>query len=464
MFQNFIEKTTTLQSDMSIEYQGISQGLIFSNTGMRGKKYFLITLKSVLQALKDIKNNLSKFESHTRYVEGDWRDLFPKYLTDPTTIAMSTVQTLPLFNLLSKIIHLSNDIAVSDFDDKKILLSETALDVTIKYLEAQIPTTPPAIKRVGAIQGENIIFYGAPGTGKSYTVDAQLHGNLFRRTVFHSETQYADFVGSLKPVIETVSEGAGTREFITYKFIPGPFTEAYIDALNNPAQHVILVIEEINRAQAAAVFGELFQLLDRDENGNGQYAVDATDPMLSNYIKNNVANETASIPLKMPANLSLLATMNSSDQAVMPMDTAFKRRWKFCYIKLDFSVCAEGNIPISNGVETFPISWKKFALVLNNEFAKINIPEDRHFGPFFIQNHELSDVKSATATLTGKLLLYIWDDMLRHRNRSDIFHENIFTFGQLINRYESKEIIFNSEVQSQLMSEANNMSRGEQTE
>jgi hypothetical protein len=225
-----------------------------------------------------------------------------------------------------------------------------------------------------------------------------------------------------------------------------------------------LVIEEINRAQAAAVFGELFQLLDRDANGNGQYSIDATDPMLSNYIKNKVTNETASIPLRMPANLSLLATMNSSDQAVMPMDTAFKRRWKFCYTKLDFSVCAEGNIPITNGVKTLPISWRKFATVLNNEFSKINIPEDRHFGPFFIQNHELIDVNSARATLTGKLLLYIWDDMLRHRNRSDIFHENIFTFGELINRYESQGVIFNTEVQSQLMLEAGDVSRDEKTE
>lgn len=186
--------------------------------------------------------------------------------------------------------------------------------------------------------GVNRIYYGAPGTGKSYSINQVVKGHKVYRTVFHPDTQYVDFVGGLKP-----SMG---EEGIEYTFRPGPFTTAYIDALNSPDSHVFLIIEELNRAAAAAVFGELFQLLDRDKNGDSIYSIDISDPDMQQYI-DALAKVGSCGKLKLPSNLSILASMNSSDQAVMPMDTAFKRRWLFEYLPINYNEATPGCSPLT---------------------------------------------------------------------------------------------------------------------
>ncbi|MDV5263103.1 hypothetical protein [Acinetobacter baumannii] len=134
--------------------------------------------------------------------------------------------------------------------------------------------------------------------------------------------------------------------------------------------------------------------------------------------------------------------MNSSDQAVMPLDTAFKRRWKFEYMPLDFSTSPSGYFKINTESGEKTVSWSQFAQVVNLILSTLSIPEDRHLGPWFVNENEIFDQKNAKKTLTGKVLMYIWDDVLRHSERSALFNTDIKTFGSLVKKIENNEIIF----------------------
>lgn len=290
----------------------------------------------------------------------------------------------------------------------------------------------------GVKSGANKIYYGAPGTGKSYTINSQTRAGTKVITVFHPDTQYSDFVGALKPKM--------SGQNITYEFRPGPFTKALILALNKPKEHLYLIIEEINRAPAAAVFGELFQLLDRKEGGRSQYDIDAADPDMLDYINMNL-NRGSVGKLFIPENLSLLATMNSSDQAVMPLDTAFKRRWSFEYLKIDFN-----NPEVPQQVITLKttdgsdwmISWADFAeKIINAQLKSIRVPEDRLLGPFFLDHVEMSSPQQALDSISGKLFVYLWDDVLRHKGTNHIFASDLVTFGDLHHHFrEGKRGVF----------------------
>ena len=300
--------------------------------------------------------------------------------------------------------------------------------------------------------GRNEIIYGAPGTGKSHSIKLEIDSENAAEitTVFHADTQYSDFVGSLKPT-EKNEDG---RTQITYKFRPGPFTDAYVKAVNHPSEKVYLVIEEINRAPAAAVFGEIFQLLDRSETGESSYSIKPADPDMLSYIASETGEKCTK--LKLPANLFLSATMNSSDQAVMPMDTAFKRRWSFRYMKIDFAAPGVPDAEITlfldeHGSEkqgNYTISWKDFAeKVINHMLKEFGVAEDRLIGPFFLTSEELENTETAREALRGKLFPYIWDDVLRHmpNERARLFGD-VQTYGDLYARFEQEQSVFSEEV------------------
>ena len=440
----FSSSCDMLPGKMDFNYHAAAPSIEFSNTGARGKKYFVITLHALLQTLKDIQNNLPEFLPHTTYVEKNWRDLFSAHLTDHAVNALSTVQTLPLFSVISKTLHVTNNLK-NEFDENHMSLSAAHIDKAISEVESMIPDASELTKASKGVQGKktgkgvNQIYYGAPGTGKSYSIDKAVVDDFTIRTVFHADTQNSDFIGCLKPVIE--------KDEITYKFRSGPFTDAVVNALIDPEHHYWLVIEEINRAPAAAVFGEIFQLLDRDENGNSKYQIDIADPdMLVDINKRLEGSDIGSIyKLYIPGNLSVLATMNSSDQAVMPMDTAFKRRWQFKYIALDFDHdYAKGTLPIPDGngsvIET---AWKDFATAINSILSENSIPEDRHLGPFFLSEEEMVvDGDDRKEILTGKLFMYLWDDVLRHGYRETIFLPEIKTYGQLNKMFNEDKDVF----------------------
>ena len=306
-------------------------------------------------------------------------------------------------------------------------------------------------KKVGNIHdanviGKNEICYGAPGVGKSYSIDNEVDLSRTIRTVFHADTQHSDFVGCLKPYMDN-----STPPKVTYSFRPGPFVNALIAASNNPNQHHWLVIEEINRAPAAAVFGDIFLLLDRNpSSGASELAVTVSDPDMLHYINVETNAAFADGNIKIPRNLSLLATMNSSDQAVMPMDTAFKRRWQFKYMPLDLSngsPCAKGNLSVPSKSGQLEVEWRLFAEAVNKLLTEEHIPEDKHLGPFFLSCEELLQHNRQSA-LSGKLFVYLWDDVLRHGRQNILFHDSIKTFGQLNTLFSQNRPIFNDEFYS----------------
>lgn len=288
--------------------------------------------------------------------------------------------------------------------------------------------------------GENIIYYGAPGTGKSYAIDEIVKITKHVSTVFHPDTQYSDFVGCLKPTMN------GTD--VEYRFREGPFCKILKVAHDNSQEHCYLIIEEINRASAAAVFGEIFQLLDRKPNGGSRYGVDINDPDMLSYLDINAPSVIMDGQLKLPSNLSIYATMNSSDQAVMPMDTAFKRRWRFEYKSIDFDSCASGSFTILNSdKKPLSISWKNFAISINECLADQGIPEDRHLGPWFLNTEELSEERAVNKVLTGKLFMYLWDDVLRHGLQDAVFDtSNSKNYGQLVHNFNSGVSVFSEEL------------------
>lgn len=297
-------------------------------------------------------------------------------------------------------------------------------------------------------KGKNKIFYGAPGTGKSHSIDKITKHSCRYTTVFHPDTQYSDFVGALKPVMVD----ANGEKKISYEFRPGPFTKALIEAINKPSKHVYLVIEELNRAPSAAVFGEIFQLLDRDMKGESQYKIEASDPDMLLHIKENLNEPDKFNELYLPSNLSILATMNSSDQSVMPMDTAFKRRWLFEYLPIDFTQAGNGNFKLTFTDGTQPeVPWKVFAEVVNDTLSFLQVPEDRLLGHRFVSDEELTTIVEANNTLKGKILVYLWDDVLRHGKRDVIFNTSVAgTFGQLSHQFGEGNPIFSESFEAKL--------------
>lgn len=297
-----------------------------------------------------------------------------------------------------------------------------------------VDATPPAktdsVSPERLKGGENIIYYGAPGTGKSFTVDERSRHDEVFRTVFHPDVQNSDFVGTLKPVRD--------NDEITYRFSPGPFSLALVEAINNPRKKVWLIIEELNRAPAAAVFGDLFLLLDRDDNGRGEYDVNfPTEEFAAWY---EIKTEDSSGKIRIPSNLWIAATMNSADQGVFPIDTAFRRRWNQIYIPVNYDSGPDGTVKcVTTGDTEAGVEWRIFIKTLNEHLSReLQTAEDRLVGPWFIKDAELGD----DGILPGKVLIYLWDDLLRHHGRESVFRPDILTYGDLTKRVENGKPVF----------------------
>ncbi|MCH1962322.1 AAA family ATPase [Clostridium perfringens] len=306
-------------------------------------------------------------------------------------------------------------------------------DKAIEYLNKKIGQTYDN-KEFGYIKDTkkklyNRIVFGAPGTGKSYKIksdikEAGLQKNQYKRVTFHPNYTYSKFVGSYKPV--------GEGEDIGYKFIGGPFLDILIESLKDEKHKIphVLVIEEINRANPAAVFGDVFQLLDRDSNGKSIYNIDMSDEM-KNYVNNRLEEygmEEIS-ELYIPSNMYIWATMNSADQGVYPMDSAFKRRWSFEYIGIDENEeRIKGN---EYGIIELPTKeldsennriykkyvWNDVRKAINNELKNSRINEDKLLGPFFLSEKELKESRENFDNIfKSKVLMYLYEDILKHKN------------------------------------------------
>ncbi|TPS02376.1 hypothetical protein FJV11_18680, partial [Acinetobacter baumannii] len=236
-----------------------------------------------------------------------------------------------------------------------------------------------------------------------------------------------------------------------YSFRKGPFIQILEKALLHPDTHYFLVIEELNRANTAAVFGEIFQLLDRDDEGKSEYPILIQDEDLYDALKETLDSEHDFIvkrQLMIPSNLSIIATMNSSDQAVFPLDTAFKRRWIFEYLPIDFTNCATGEVPIHHA-DLPHVEWKTLAQTINTVLVQLKVIEDKLIGPWFIKDSDLVDGQ-AEQTFIGKICSYLWDDALKYKNKDEIFRNDIHGYGELYQRYSDQKPIFSEKFMQML--------------
>ena len=334
--------------------------------------------------------------------------------------------------------------------DKEKSLEFDEIDERKEFVKRMVSEDEIKEKKVG---GYNKIYYGAPGTGKSYEIDNVVLKGLSEeekkerviRITFHPEYTYSDFIGQLIPIIEKDSEG---NDKITYDFKIGPFTLALKKA-HETNDMIYLVIEEMSRGNCAAIFGDIFQLLDRNEEGESTYEI-------TNDIIADKAFGNKDIKIKIPTNLTILGTVNTSDQNVYVMDTAFKRRFEWKYIPIipvpeeDKSKGYKNNedIELKNGDEVKRYKWVDFYMALNkfissNEY--LGLGEDKQIGQFFIKFD--SEEEKDREKIENKLLHYLWFDIQESSFKSDkkLFAETITDFGDLFIKYTTNAQIFSDD-------------------
>ena len=308
------------------------------------------------------------------------------------------------------------------------------------------------------ITGCNVLLYGVPGSGKSWTIEHEYCklGSIVERLVFHPDYTYSDFIGQILPAVAEDGQ-------VSYKFTPGPFTNILREAYNNPGKKYILIIEEINRGNAPAIFGEVFQLLDRkveirdiDDDG---YPIGTSEYGITNM---NIAEEMygkerKTDKVRIPSNLSIIGTMNTSDQNVFTLDTAFQRRWDMRLIENDFAN-VDPTLADAEILDT-TVTWRNFCVEINKivvgNSARMTSAEDKRLGAYFVHlrdlkfNDAMGDLKvydalrkkESKGTLTDdektqiaiirdairqnrkfpeKVIKYLWDDAFKF-NREVIF-------------------------------------------
>lgn len=285
-----------------------------------------------------------------------------------------------------------------------------------------------SMRKTGA---ENILLYGVPGVGKSHEIKTKYCDDEKRmeRVVFHPDYTYSDFVGQILPRVGKDKNG---NDKLKYIFTPGPFTKLLKKAQNDPGNYYYLIIEELNRGNAPAIFGEIFQLLDRkDEDKFSAMEVGESEYGISNYeVAKEVYGDEEHL-VKIPSNMYILATMNTADQNVFTLDTAFQRRWNMRQIENNFDK-SEHSKDIIAGTK---VSWGAFATVINDLVIDINVDmvssEDKRLGAYFAKKNELEAER-----FSEKVLKYLWDDAFK-MDRSAIFDENYKSLEDVIITYET---------------------------
>ena len=294
------------------------------------------------------------------------------------------------------------------------------------------------------------IFYGAPGTGKSHRINEETEGESVIRTTFHPDSDYSTFVGAYKPTMgllpicdergQPMKIGSSVlhKEQIVYEFVDQAFLQAYVNAWKYYAQNSFaakkqfLVIEEINRGNCAQIFGDLFQLLDRNDNGFSDYPINADKDMKKQlrkafngiridnaesinqlYHGRDIVNEVlAGDILLLPDNLYIWATMNTSDQSLFPIDSAFKRRWEWQYMPIGKGYNKDGS-EIKWAIEgaTKKYDWWSFIENINAQIAEATQSEDKKLGFFFCK---ATDNLISTEKFVGKVIFYLWNDVFKN--------------------------------------------------
>ena len=295
------------------------------------------------------------------------------------------------------------------------------------------------------VYGSNVLLYGVPGAGKSYTIQKKYCNNpaYIERVVFHPDYTYSDFIGQILPRVE--------EDSLEYVFTPGPFTNSLRRAHQDPDNMYYLIIEEINRGNAPAIFGEIFQLLDRKEEG--QFPVEEVGESEYGISNFDIAKEVygdENHKVIIPRNLTILATMNTADQNVFTLDTAFQRRWDMKQIENNVLAAQHARVYIDDN----RITWGAFATITNQvileESYGISSSEDKRLGAYFVKKKEFSRKKFAE-----KVLKYLWDDAFK-MNHEAYFNASIKSiddlFGMYIHGINPLSQVLKKEVYDRMMS------------
>lgn len=302
----------------------------------------------------------------------------------------------------------------------KSLYNSILTELLKKFLqESEIEEIPEDRDNYNRVKGgRNLLLYGVPGSGKSYTINGICSdSSVMERVVFHPDYAYSDFIGQIIPRLNN-------EQKVEYTFEPGPFTKTMQMAYKNPEKMYYLVIEEINRGNAPAIFGEVFQLLDRNNEGTSEYEITNYD-----IAKEVYGNQTHKV--RIPSNLTLLATMNTSDQNVFTLDTAFQRRWDMQHISNRFD-----NKHADDMIEGSVINWGAFAQVINNRVeensSEITGSGDKRLGAYFAKFEELKREK-----FSEKVLKYLWDDAFR-MDKHAVFDKRMTSLEKVLETYQNR--------------------------
>lgn len=343
------------------------------------------------------------------------------------TIQLNNELTTNQQKFLTEIV-LYNDFIMSEVTEEQYVdYFDLTDDELNKYMEEEnMKETKPftdlnykPISKEMKYKSYNRIIFGAPGTGKSFQLKQESTvGSPFaniERVTFHPDYSYGQFVGSYKPV----SDDDGR---IKYEYVPGPFMRILVKALESgkngdTAEKFLLIVEEINRAKVAAVFGDMFQLLDRTDDGDSMYEIQASEDVRRYLARELGGTKDNYTSIKIPNNMYIWATMNSADQGVFPMDTAFKRRWEFTYLGIDKNEdkISIDKLPVKIDDSTKEISWNILRKSINSMLLReCKVNEDKLLGPFFISGDVFKnaeqDVDAFYDAFNSKVLMYLFED------------------------------------------------------
>ena len=393
----------------------------FDNPEERNKRNFRVWMEMQVKPEGDT-------DSGQPYTE----NAINQYVSNILNTKLSSDEEHSVF-FTDSVAEVQNCIVKLEMSERKNNTQISAIKKYLMYLMALQEVNMPLVYNTN-LETEyerNRIVFGAPGTGKSFNLKRDCESCLkgttgsYERVTFHPDYTYSQFVGTYKPV----SDGTVIR----YEFVPGPFMRVYVEALksarsSNPQPH-ILIIEEINRAKVAAVFGDVFQLLDRDEDGVSEYEIQTSEDIRKYLASELECNIDKCKKIKIPNNMFIWATMNSADQGVFPMDTAFKRRWNFEYLGINENQDKiKGRVSVGSSV-TQEIEWNALRRAINEKLAKeYKVNEDKLMGPFFISKRMLKTVSEEDDTLKdaahfievfkSKVIMYLYEDAAKqHKHK-----------------------------------------------
>ena len=469
--QNGVYIVYLLSSDGNSLYLTLNQGVTEAGKDSTTKE----TIKALRNNADRISAQLNKhsfLSDENINLGNDITDLGKKYQKGTIFYKKYSKQNIPSEEILQEDLKNMLDIYQEYYDN------------VYKGNSNPSPEPSPAVVEVNMTKQK--IFFGAPGMGKSHKIDYDLFkdkdGNSIGkgikeipenrkfRTTFHPDYDYAQFVGAYKPKKEL--NKTTNKEELTYSFVPQVFAKAYaaawklyLDAKGDSRLRgnddkngendsgkdiqVYLVIEEINRGNCAQIFGDIFQLLDRDGEGFSQYSIDA-DCDFATWLKEDSILKTVwseyetkvgDGKLKLPPNLNILATMNTSDQSLFPMDSAFKRRFDWEYVPISFDGKDAANYQID--IDGSRYSWQNFVEAVNEKILDLTESEDKQLGEFFIKP-DSGNIISKERFL-GKVMFYLWNEVCKDEHKNGSFFrakindkEDFFTFQDL---YKNKDLL-----------------------